>query len=82
MFAVFDIERSFDERICRTAREVTDFIAGANLTRSHFIVAEFDTADGWSRDVTDLFTADEPDTLPEPVFNHTANMRHIGAFSR
>lgn len=83
-YLVYDVERTFDERVCRTSQDVRDFIHGADLARSHFIVVEFDTSDGRCRDVTDLFVVEEAHELPEypETFNRTAYMRQAGVFGR
>jgi hypothetical protein len=81
-YLIYDAERSFDERVCRNEQDVRDTINGADLSRSHFIVVEFDTEEGRCRDVTDLFAAEEPDELPEYPINRTAAMRRAGAFGR
>lgn len=82
-YLIYDIERSFDERVCRNEQDVRDTINGADLSRSHFIVVEFDTDEGRCRDVTDLFQAEEVEALPEyPPINRTAVMRRAGMFGR
>jgi hypothetical protein len=83
-FVVYDVERSFDEKVCRSEQGVRDFIHGADLSRSHFIVVEFDTEEGRCRDVTDLFTIEEAEPVDEypTTFNRTRYMRQAGAFGR
>ncbi|TIR87389.1 MAG: hypothetical protein E5X05_01455 [Mesorhizobium sp.] len=84
MFTIFDIERSFDERVFRNFQDVRDFIVGADLGRTKFIVVEFDTAQGWCRDITDLFIEPEQEDRPEypATFNRTAYLRQSGMFGR
>jgi hypothetical protein len=83
-FVIYDVERSFDERVCRSEQDVRDFIRGADLSRSHFIVVEFDTEEGWCRYVTDLFTVEEAEPVDEypTTFNRTRYMRQAGTFGR
>lgn len=82
MFILYDIERSFDERVCRSSQDVRDTISGADLNRSHFIVVEFDTAEGSCRDVTSDFVAEEVEVIEDYRINRTAAMRRIGSFGR
>lgn len=81
-YVIFDVERSFDERICRSSQDVRDTITGADLNRSHFIVVEFDTAEGSCRDVTSDFVAEEVEAIEEYPMNRTAALRRAGAFGR
>ena len=76
-YVIFDIERTFDERVCRTAQDVRDFINGADLSRSHFKVLELDDAP----DVTDQFQVPEPEPVEEypETFNRRQYMRRIGS---
>ena len=76
-YVIFDIERTFDERVCHTAQDVRDFINGADLARSHFKVLELDDAP----DVTDMFREPEPEQLDEypETFNRRRYLRAIGA---
>lgn len=68
MYVIFDIERTFDERVCRSEQDIRDTITGADLVPGHFIVVEFDTADGTSRDVTADFVTDEDDGDADDAF--------------
>ena len=76
-YLVWDIERSFDERVCLSAQDVRDFIHGADLSRSHFKVLKLDDAP----DVTDQFIVPETEPIEEypETFNRRRHMRAIGA---
>lgn len=82
MFILYDVERSFDERVCRSSQDVRDTISGADLNRSHFIVVEFDTAEGRCRDVTSDFVPEEVEAIEDYRINRTAAMRRAGVFGR
>ena len=78
MFLIFDIERSFDEHVCRSEDDVRQFIK--DVDAQHFCVVQFFLDEGNCRDVTADFVPDEPDDEAEPFegdYCHTDHFRQL-----